>query len=141
VNQNISSAKFVVSTDTSDVKQDRRIIRRSFPTSVFQTKIDLKHPLAFGLTNEKLPVVRESDLFLASSPNSVSAYTDEPLLNGYISPGHLKDLKGSASILVTPAGRGNVILFAEDPLFRGIWDVTSRTFVNAVLFGNNIPGR
>ena len=117
---------------------------RSFdrlPTSIFETSIDLEHPLAFGLTREKLPVARENSLFLASSPGTVSRYTDESLLNGYISPEQLDGLKGSASIVADNLGRGSVVLFAENPLFRGIWDATTRTFVNAVLFGNSTSGR
>lgn len=143
VNNKITSAKLVERPDTAGQRQDTGVSFRSFgrfPTSIFQTKIDLEHPLAFGLTSEKLPVVRESTLFLAPSSNAVSVYTDDPLLNGYISSEHLESLKGSASILANNSGRGSVILFAEDPLFRGIWDGTSRTFVNAVLFGSIISG-
>ena len=120
--------------DSLPTQRNRRI-----PTSVFQTKIDLKHPLAFGLTSEYLPVAREGALFLAPSSHSVSAYTDDPLLNGYIAPGQLSQLKSSASIAAVSSGRGQVILFAGNPLFRGIWDATSRTFVNAIVFGNIVP--
>lgn len=144
INNKVASAKFVERADTAAQRQNISVPSRSFgrfPTSIFQTKIDLEHPLAFGLTSAKLPVVRESALFLAPSSNAVSVYTDDPLLNGYISAEHLERLKNSASILAYNSGRGSVILFAEDPLFRGIWDGTSRTFVNAVLFGNNISGR
>jgi len=144
ISNKVTSAKLVERPDTTGQRQGTGVSSRSFgrfPTSVFQTKIDLEHPLAFGLTSEKLPVVRESALFLAPSSNAVSVYTDDPLLNGYISSEHLERLKGSASILANNSGRGSVILFAEDPLFRGIWDATGRTFVNAVLFGNNISGR
>lgn len=144
ISNKIVSAGFVERPDTAAQKRDRGVSSRSFErfaTSIFQTKINLEHPLAFGLTNEKLPVVRESTLFLAPSSNAVSVYTDDPLLNGYISSAHLEKLKGSASILAYNSGRGSVVLFAENPLFRGIWDGTGRTFVNAVLFGNNISGR
>ncbi len=144
ISNKVIAARFAERPDTAAQKQDVNIRSRSFErfaTSIFQTKIDLEHPLAFGLTSAKLPVVRESALFLAPSSNAVSVYTDDPLLNGYISAEHLERLKNSASILAYNSGRGSVILFAEDPLFRGIWDGTSRTFVNAVLFGNNISGR
>lgn len=69
----------------------------------------------------------------------INAYTDDPLLNGYIAPGQLSQLKSSASIAAVSSGRGQVILFAGNPLFRGIWDATSRTFVNAIVFGNIVP--
>lgn len=128
--------------DSLQQKQTERSRGRDgIPTSVFETKINLEHPLAFGLTNESLPVARESSLFLAPLKNqsaTVSVYTENPLLNGYISDSQLSNLKGSASILADRQGSGNIVLFAENPIFRGIWDATTRTFVNAVVFGNNI---
>ncbi|MFT3738763.1 MAG: M14 family zinc carboxypeptidase [Breznakibacter sp.] len=107
------------------------------PASIFQTKIKPEHPLAFGLTSEYLPVIREGALIISPSEveNVVSVYTENPLLNGYIPTNQLENLKASASISVNSSGGGNVVLYAEDPLFRGIWDGTSRTFVNAIVFG------
>lgn len=144
INKHIAPARFVERPDSALIRNEVTARPRSFerfPTSIFETKINLEHPLAFGLTTEKLPVIRESSLFLASSSNAVSQYTDDPLLNGYISDSQLDRLKGSASILAYNSGRGGIILFAENPLFRGIWDATSRTFVNAVLFGNIVSYR
>ena len=106
------------------------------PTSVFRTSIDLTHPLSFGLTSQHLPVILESALFIAPSSHAVSTYSDAPLLNGYIASGQLANMKGSAWLTAERYGRGKMVLFAGDPLFRGIWDATSRTFVNAILFGN-----
>jgi hypothetical protein len=115
----------------------RGFFRDRIPTSIFETEIDLTHPLAFGLTSPRLPVVRESNLFLAPSggTGAVSVYTASPLLNGYAPESALNALKGSASILSDRQGSGSIILFAEDPLFRGHWDATMRTLVNAVAFG------
>ena len=111
------------------------------PTSIFLTHIDLEHPLAFGLTSESLPVLRESNLYINSSNNTVSEYNEDPLVNGYISQENLDRLKGSASVTANNLGRGRVVLFTENPVFRGIWDGTSRTFVNAILFSNISSGR
>ncbi|MDR1201575.1 MAG: hypothetical protein LBL58_08105, partial [Tannerellaceae bacterium] len=55
-------------------------------------------------------------------------------LNGYLPKESETVFKNSASILTG----NNIILFAEDPVFRGVWDATERTFVNAVLFGDLI---
>lgn len=131
--------------EKSQAQEESRQTRRSserVPTSVFQTTIDLEHPLASGLTNEFLPVIRENGITIdtLSVSTVVSKYTDSPLLNGYISPGQLETLKGTVSVGVSPLGRGSVVFFAENPVFRGIWDATSRTFVNAILFKNNEPG-
>jgi hypothetical protein len=32
-------------------------------------------------------------------------------------------------------GRGNVVVFADDPLFRAFWRGTGRLLTNAMLFG------
>ena len=136
VNNKLSAENLVELPDSVTRSQRGRM-----PTSIFQTKIDLSHPLAFGLTSEKLPVIRESGLFISSSDNTVSKYNENSLLNGYISNENLEQIKNSASISSGRSGRGSVVLFAENPLFRGIWDGTSRTFVNAILFSNIISER
>jgi hypothetical protein len=124
--------------------EEREAYKR-IPTTIFATDIDITQPLGFGFTSSLLPVVRESTVFYKPSKSpyaTVTAYTEDPLLNGYISADNLKKLKSSASVLASNAGAGRVVLFAEDPLFRGIWDATTKVFVNAILLGDNIsvPG-
>ncbi len=136
INNKITTEKLVELPDSID-----RFRLSRLPTSIFMTQIDLSHPLAFGLTSDKLPVLRESSLFFETDGNTVSQYSNDPLLNGYISPEHLDQLKRSASVSANSSGRGNIVLFAENPLFRGIWHATGRTFVNAILFGNLTSGR
>ena len=41
---------------------------------------------------------------------------------------------GTAYVIDEPAGRGHVVLFAEDPNFRAIWRSTTRLFFNSFLF-------
>ncbi|MDR1594416.1 MAG: hypothetical protein LBS43_08050 [Prevotellaceae bacterium] len=116
---------------------------RRLATSIFETRINLKHPLAFGLTSEILPVIKESLPFIPienDTINPVSRYAGEPLLNGHLEPADKKAFKRFAPIKIRNSGGGNVILFAEDPVFRGIWDATERTFINAILLGDRIGG-
>lgn len=136
INNNISPEKFAVLEDSSKNVPSGRV-----PSSIFMTNIDLSHPLAFGLTSERLPIVKESSLFIEASMNSVSRYSDKPLLNGYVSSDNLELINQSASIASSSFGRGKVILFSENPVFRGIWHGTGRTLVNGILFGNLIPNR
>ena len=109
--------------------------RNRLPTSVFETHINLNSPLAYGLTRKSLPVTKENLFVLkGNTNNSVAVYPDKPLLNGYLPKESETVFKNSASILTG----NNIILFAENPVFRGTWDATERTFVNAILFGNFI---
>lgn len=136
IDRNISSEKLVVKEENSTTRTAGRQ-----PTSIFSTKIDLSSPIAFGLTSDKLPVIKENSLYISSSRNSIAKFNDSPLLNGYINPENLVQLVESASISANRSGRGSVVQFTDNPLFRGIWHGTSRTFVNAILFGNLISDR
>ncbi len=133
INNSFSTENIVALNDSSSRSRPKRQ-----PTSVFMTKVDLTNPIAFGLTSDLLPVIRESTLFISKTQNSIAVYSDDPLLNGFISSENLEQLTKSAFINANGLGRGSVIQFADNPLFRGIWHGTSRTFVNAILFGNLI---
>jgi len=124
-------------TDKTDAPQGNTHTYRKLPTSVFQTRINMKHPVAYGLTSDKLPVIRENSVCIVpGSATSVSIYTNSPLLNGYSSTEFQELLEGSTSIAVFKLGRGSLIHFAENPLFRGNWDGTTRTFINSIVVGN-----
>src|SRR5690606_33847831 len=79
IDRNISSEKLVVKEENSTTRTAGRQ-----PTSIFSTKIDLSSPIAFGLTSDKLPVIKENSLYISSSRNSIAKFNDSPLLNGYI---------------------------------------------------------
>ena len=47
-------------------------------------------------------------------------------------------LKPSASLIVSKLGSGRVILFADNPNFRGSWYATNRLFLNALFLGDKV---
>lgn len=109
--------------------------------SIFQIDLDTTHPIGFGFTNRKVSVYRNGLTFLQPSTNpysTVSQYTADPLIGGYIHPTTLKKVKNSASILVGAEGGGRVIMFTDDPNFRGTWYGTNKLFLNAIFYGGNI---
>lgn len=107
--------------------------------SMYMADLDITHPLGFGYSSRKLPVYRNHSTFIAPSSNpfnTVVKYTDNPLLSGYINKASLEDLKGTASLLTNSMGRGNVIMFVDNPNFRGMWYGTNKLFLNSIFFGN-----
>ncbi len=110
--------------------------------AIFKTSLDLTHPVAFGYKKPDIPVYRNSTVWLAPSGSAygtVAAYTDAPHMDGFISDKNLNTfLKPSASVVVSPLGGGRVVLFAENPNFRGSWYGTNRLFMNSLFFGNHI---
>lgn len=111
--------------------------------SIFQTRLDLTHPLTYGYRNEHLSVFRNSTIFMEAPSNPYAApvrYTDSPLISGYISSENLEMLPGTASVLVSGQGSGRVIMFADNPNFRAFWFGTNKLFANSLFFGSTISG-
>jgi hypothetical protein len=113
--------------------------------AIFNIDLDLTNPLGFGYHRKTMPVYRNSNVWLAPSKNrfaTVARYSKDPHVDGFITPKNLNDyLKKSASIVISKVGSGRVILFAENPNFRGSWFGTNKLFFNALFFGSqiNIP--
>ena len=110
--------------------------------AIFEVDLDLTHPLSFGFTRRRLPVYRNSQVWLKPSENAyatVAKYTPDPHIDGFILKENLDTfLKPSASLIVSPLGSGRVVMFADNPNFRGSWYGTNRLFLNAMFFGKHI---
>lgn len=106
--------------------------------SMYRVDLDITHPLGFGYTNRDLVIYRNSNLFLKLPENPYSAvavYKEDPLVSGYVSEENLEKLPGTSSITVSELGSGRVILFVDNPNFRGTWYGTNKLFFNALFFG------
>jgi hypothetical protein len=110
--------------------------------AIFEVDIDITHPLAFGYHNRKLPVYRNSNVWLKPSKNpyaTVAKYTDNPHIDGFITDKNLNEfLKPSASLLVSKVGNGRVVMFADNPNFRSSFYGTNRLLLNAIFLGDHI---
>ncbi|RDC56535.1 hypothetical protein DU508_13200 [Pedobacter chinensis] len=111
--------------------------------AIFVSDLDISHPVAFGVTSRKLYINKNGPTLLLPSANkyaTVAQYTAKPLVNGYSSKANTAKVANSAAIIATGSGSGEIILFADDPTYRGYWLGTSRLFLNSIFFGNLIGG-
>ncbi len=112
--------------------------------AIFETRLDLTHPLAYGYTDASLPVFRNNTIFVEPSNNPYAnpvMFTAKPLMAGYISPQNLELIKNSAEITVNAVGSGRVITMPGNPNFRAFWYGTNKLFLNSIFFGNIINSR
>ncbi|MGW1453423.1 M14 family metallopeptidase [Salegentibacter agarivorans] len=109
--------------------------------AIFEANIDRSHPVNFGYTNDKLPLFRNTTIFVEAdkqSYNNPIQYTEEPLLSGYISAPRLDSIAGTVPFKHTEMGRGNVILFTDNTNFRAFWFGTNKLLMNAIFFGDEM---
>ncbi len=109
--------------------------------AIFQTKIDVTHPIGYGYKEPLLSVFRDNTIFLEKIKDPYNApliYTNEPLVSGYITEPNKKRLKDTPSVVATSFGAGKVIVMTDNPNFRAFWYGTNKLFLNAIFFGSNI---
>ncbi|TAI49364.1 M14 metallopeptidase family protein [Flagellimonas allohymeniacidonis] len=116
--------------------------KESVGGAIFKVDLDVTHPLAFGYHDASIPVYKNNSVWLAPSKNAyatVAKYASDPHIDGFITKKNMEEnLKPSASLVVSKLGGGRVILFADNPNFRGSWYGTNRLFLNALFLGDKI---
>ena len=149
----LKSNNLIETTPKKVVKNDKPLLEENYENmsaingaeviggAIFNSQIDLTHPLAYGYQNINIPIFRRGTEFFEPYDKKTATplkYTDNALLSGYISSSNLTTLNNSASILVGGYGRGRVIGFVDNTNFRAFWYGTNKLFANAVFFGHTI---
>ena len=151
--QGMSKEKLIAATDTAKQPLTRRLNydiaadnegSKSLGGSIFSVDLDTTHPIGFGFSSRKISVYRNAQTYLTPSSNpysTVAQYTDNPLIGGYLHALSAKKIKNTAAIVVAQEGEGRIIMFTDDPNFRGAWYGTNKLFLNALFFGSliNVP--
>ncbi|MEP4890819.1 MAG: M14 family metallopeptidase [Aliiglaciecola sp.] len=109
--------------------------------AVFETKLDISHPLGFGYTRSLLPVFRNTTevLLMPEQPFITAAkYVEKPLMAGFASDEMQDLISDSAAVVAHRFGKGRVIGFVNNPNFRGVWYGTSRLMGNAIFMSKFI---
>lgn len=109
--------------------------------SLFEAKMDLTHPLAYGYRDPSVSIFKSNTLFMDQNNNPYDSpvmYTDNPLQSGYLYRGYKDVVKKTAAINIDGVGRGKVISMVDNLNFRAFWLGTSKLFMNAVFFGDII---
>jgi hypothetical protein len=111
---------------------------QQIPGSIFQTKLDLTHPLCYGYIRDIMPVFKSTATVAKNDPNIYNnpiRYTNAPLLSGYCTKENIERIK------VTPFASVHgtrVISLYDNTNFRAYWYGTNKVFMNAIFFGQII---
>ncbi len=116
-------------------------IPEAIPGAIMRGTIDRTTYLTYGLEDENLPVLLSTGYFFRPTKEGTNAVVFErrpknPLtISGFVWEGNTERLlRGTTYLLDEPNGGGHVIVFAEEPFFRGIFRTMTRPFFNSILF-------
>ena len=113
--------------------RERESISDFIPGSIYKVTLDDSHPLAFGYTGTYFTLKQNGDLyeFLKEGWN-VGTIKKDNQVAGFVGS-RLKDkLKDGTVIGVQDLGKGSIVFFADDPIFRSFWENGKLLFANAV---------
>jgi len=113
----------------------------SISGALFESALDISHPLAFGHRDGVLPVHKIGADGFAASDNPFALVArfaeDDPILSGYASQANRERLAGAGFMHAERRGGGSVIVFADNPVFRAYYRGSARLVTNALFFGDD----
>ncbi|MFT3745733.1 MAG: M14 family zinc carboxypeptidase [Pyrinomonadaceae bacterium] len=116
-------------------------VPEALPGAIFRATVDRTTYINYGVNKDEIPVLIASAYFFRYSKEGTNALVFEaapkkPLtVSGFVWEGNTERLlKGSSYVIDESVGGGHVVMFAEDPFFRGMTRSTTRQFFNAITF-------
>ena len=105
--------------------------------AIFTADLDNTHPLGFGFSGRQIYLHKNVEEPMEATDNpfgTVIEYAAEPVYSGYVSDDNSEALAGTPALIAERHGDGSIILFADNPNFRGYWYGTNKLFLNALFF-------
>ena len=105
--------------------------------AIFSADLDNTHPLGFGYDRRAIFLHKNVEEPMEPTDNpwaAVITYDEKPVYSGFVSEENAQALGGSPALIAERAGKGTVVLFADNPNFRGYWYGTNKLFLNALFF-------
>jgi len=117
--------------------KEKLAARKRIAGAIFQSEIDLSHPLTFGYSDDSLPLFRNSTLIMEQAKKpflTVAKYSAEPLLSGYTDRNLVNKIANNPAIVAHNYGRGRVIATTDNLTFRGYWHGSAKLLANSLFF-------
>ena len=117
---------------------NRERIQNYLSGAIFKVNIDNTHPLAYGYENEYYSLKTSSSTYekLKRGFNVGKIDDDENSTIGFVGDNIKHNFKNSLVFGHERIGRGNVIYFADNILFRSFWENGKLFLVNSIFYIN-----
>ena len=119
---------------TPFVQREREDLKKTISGSIFKSKVDPTHPLAFGYSDSYYSLKLSGTSYKLLEEGVNVAYFPENTKNysGFAGSEALKNVPNSLLIGIEHKGKGKLIYMVDNPLFRSFWQNGKLFFANAV---------
>lgn len=144
------SVKWLISSKISKIEsmngkpdpadKDKKIKIEYTPGVILRVNMNQLSFLSYGVQKSVNVFMRSSNIYSSFADDkfkNIGTFADaeKVKMSGFIWPETEQHLAGNGYLFLERFGRGKVISFAEDPLFRASYDGLLKLFFNAVLLG------
>ncbi|NLR80478.1 M14 family metallopeptidase [Chitinophaga eiseniae] len=114
--------------------RERESIRQFVPGAIYKVQLDTTHPLAFGYGPYYYTLKQDAHLygFIENGGWNVGVLKKDSYLSGFVGADTRAQLKDGLLFGVKELGSGQLIILADNPLFRSFWENGKLLFGNAV---------
>jgi hypothetical protein len=115
--------------------REKESVANNIPGAIYKMEIDNTHPLGYGYPNfyHTLKLNDNAYEFLRDGWNVGTIKKTQPVA-GFVGSKVKQNLKDAVLLGELPIGKGSVVFFADDPLFRSFWENGKMLFCNALFF-------
>jgi hypothetical protein len=114
--------------------QERYAISDQLPGAVIKSKIDNSHPIGFGFKNDYHTLKVDKYAFEMLKNGNICWVEDKYQSYGFIGSRVKNRLNNSLVTGVQSMGKGQIVYFVDNPLFRAFWYEGKVMFGNALFF-------
>lgn len=114
--------------------EERLAISSGVTGAIFQIDLDQTHPLGYGIGETYYSLKNNSKkyAYLTNGENVGRITSNEAHRSGFVGHNIKNKFDASLAIGVEPMGKGEVIYFVDNPIFRGFWESGKLLLGNAV---------
>jgi hypothetical protein len=126
-----SDSDYTVLKKFGDKQRDD--ITESIPGAIYKVELDNTHPLAFGYPTSYYTLKQDTKIYeFLNDGWNIGVIKQAAYTSGFVGSKLKPVLKNGLIIGAESYGRGNVVFFADDVLFRLFWQNGKLLFANAV---------
>ena len=116
-------------------EREKESVTNNIPGAIYKMELDNTHPLGYGYPNYyyTLKLNENGYEYLKDGWNVGIIRKTQPVA-GFVGTKVKAILKDAVLLGELPMGRGSVVFFADNPLFRSFWENGKMLFANAVFF-------
>ena len=114
--------------------REKDFLSNSIPGAVYKVELDNTHPLAFGYATSYYTLKQDDNLyeFIRDGGWNIGVIKKNSYVTGFAGVNTKEKLKDGMVLGTQDFGRGTIIYFADDPIFRGFWENGKLLLANAI---------